>query len=276
MKIVILGDAGSVGAKLASRLARGGHDVLLAAAESGVDTLTGVGLSKAFAGARVVVDVAAASSFPGPDCLRRSVRNVVTAEEVAGVRHHIALSVVGVDRVHDAGCFRAKWTQEMLVRSSRISNTIVRSTQLFECLGDVAQLGSEAQAVRLPPVLVQPVAADDVASALAEVATGVEMIGTMEIAGPETLYLPELCRRFLSANEDTREVIADTKAKYYGIEPAGRLLLPNPHARIGSIRFDDWIRGSPFRKRHAKKRPDVPAERRYAEDRHELQRAIDG
>ena len=196
MKIVVIGGSGLIGAKLVDKLIERGHDVLAASPASGVDTVTGEGLSRALAGANVVVD---ASNSPSPDeraaleFFRASARNLSAAEEAAGVKHHVALSVVGTDRLLRSGYFRGKWAQEMLVRASRIPNTIVHFTQCFEFLGRIAQSSTEGETIRLPPVPLQPVAADDVASVMAAIAAGAPMSGAIEFPDPSDFHFPSSC-----------------------------------------------------------------------------------
>src|SRR5712692_4442840 len=221
MKIVIIGGSGLIGKKLVNKLSQHGHEVVAASPASGVNTITGEGLAKALAGAQVVVDVANSPSFEDTAVLKffeTSGRNLLTAEAAAGVGHHVALSVVGTDRLLASGYFRAKMAQENLIKASTVPYTILRSTQFFEFISAIALSSTDGQTVRLSPALVQPVVSDDVAAALADVAVGEPVNGTIELAGPEPIRLDELVRRFLSANRDARKVTTDVHALYFGIE----------------------------------------------------------
>jgi|SRR4051812_9352995 uncharacterized protein YbjT (DUF2867 family) len=245
MKIVVIGGSGLIGTKLVNSLREAGHDVVAASPSSGVNTLTGEGLAEAMAGAQVVVDVANSPSFEEPAVLeffQTSGRNLLSAETAAGVRHHVALSVVGSDRLPDSGYLRAKMAQEALIRASRIPYTIVRSTQFFEFTGGIAKDATRGETVRLSPAQVQPIASDDVVAALADVAVGAPANGTIEIAGPERLGLEELVRLYLSANKDPRQVIADAHARYFGTEINDRSLTPGDNPRVGPTHFGDWLR----------------------------------
>lgn len=244
MKIVIIGGSGLIGAKTVVRLRRRGHEVIPASPSSGVDTITGKGLAEALAGAQVVVDLANSPSFEGEAVLRffeTSGRNLLGAEAIAGVQHHVALSVVGTERLLASSYFRGKRAQEKLIEASNIPYTIVRSTQFFEFLGAIAQAGSDGQSVRVSPALVQPIAADDVADVMAEVALGPPRNGMLEIAGPERKGLDELVRRFLRERNDTREVVTDPEALYFGLELDDRSLTPGDDPRTGAIRFGEWL-----------------------------------
>ena len=221
MKIVVIGGSGLIGSKLVEKLVRAGHDPLAASPDSGVDTLTGEGLAEALEAARVVVDVSNAPAWSDESVMeffQTSTRNILAAEEAAGVRHHVALSVVGTDRLQESGYFRAKLAQEEAIKAATVPYTIVRATQFFEFLGRIADANIDGETVRLPPVLVQPEAADDVAAALAIAAVGAPVNGTVELAGPERFRLDELTRRVLSANGDPRIVMADADARYFGAE----------------------------------------------------------
>ena len=212
MKIVVIGGTGLIGKKLVNNLRREGHEVLAASPSSGVNTLTGEGLAEALAGAQVVVDVANSPSFedkPVMDFFETSGRNLLAAEATAGVRHHVALSVVGTDRMLASGYFRAKMAQENLIKASPIPYSIVRATQFFEFVGAIAESTADGQTIRLPHTLMQPIAADDVAALLAEIAVETPLNGTVDIAGPEPIPMDELVRRFLSANSDSRTVTID-------------------------------------------------------------------
>jgi uncharacterized protein YbjT (DUF2867 family) len=247
MKFVVIGGTGLIGTKVVRRLRDKGHDVTAASPDSGVNTITGEGLTEALAGARVVIDLANSPSFEDGAVLRffeTSGKNLLAAEASAGVQHHVALSIVGTDRLPDSGYLRAKMAQERLIKASSIPYTIVRSTQFFEFVSGIAQSATVGQTIRLSPALLQPIMSDDVVDAVTEVGVGAPVNGTIEIAGPERLPLDEMVRRFLNAKHDPRKVIADTHARYFGTELDDRSLTPGEGARIGAIRFDDWLRGS--------------------------------
>ena len=249
MKIVIIGGSGLIGKKLVNKLSQHGHEVVAASPASGVNTITGEGLAKALAGAQVVVDVANSPSFEDTAVLKffeTSGRNLLTAEAAAGVGHHVALSVVGTDRLLASGYFRAKMAQENLIKASTVPYTILRSTQFFEFISAIAQSSTDGQTVRLSPALVQPVVSDDVAAALADVAVGEPVNGTVELAGPEPIRLDELVRRFLSANRDARKVTTDVRAGYFGTAVNDQSLTPGDNPRIGPTRFEDWLSRSIF------------------------------
>ncbi|MGH6822212.1 MAG: SDR family oxidoreductase [Methylocella sp.] len=244
MKIVAIGGSGLIGTKVVSRLRQKGHEVVAASPNSGVNTVTGEGLAEALTGARVVVDLANSPSFEDKAALEffeTSGRNLLAAEAAAGVTHHVALSVVGTDRLLEMGYFRAKMAQENLIKASRIPYTIVRSTQFFEFIGVIAQAGTVGQTTHLSPALFQPIASDDVADAVADVTLGGPVNGTIEIAGPDRVPIDELVGRFLSATHDPRTVVADVHAGYYGIEVNDQSLVPGDNPRIGAIRFEDWL-----------------------------------
>lgn len=244
MKVVVIGGTGLIGKKLVHNLRQQGHEVVAASPSSGVNTLTGEGLAEALVGAQVVVDVANSPSFEDQavlDFFETSGRNLLTAETAAGVRHHVALSVVGTDRLLASGYFRAKMAQEELIKASSVPYTIVRATQFFEFVGAIAQSATDGQTVRLPPALMQPVVSDDVAAALADVATAKPLNDTVELAGPEPLRMDELVRRFLSASQDTRQVITDPQARYFGTAVDDQSLTPGDHPRIGPTHFADWL-----------------------------------
>src|SRR5262249_33295660 len=220
MKIVVIGGTGLIGKKVVTNLRQHGHEVVAASPSSGVNTVTGEGLAQALAGAQVVVDVANAPSWEDNAVLEffeTSGRNLLAAEAAAGVGHHVALSVVGTDRLLASGYFRAKMAQEKLIKASPIPYTIVRATQFFEFVSGIAQTATEGKTVRLPPVLMQPIAAGDVAAVVAEVALAEPLNGTFEVAGPETIRQDDLVRQFLAATGDARTVVTDPKALYYGI-----------------------------------------------------------
>ena len=244
MKIVVIGGTGLIGTKLVNKLRQSGHEVVAASPASGVNTITGEGLAEALAGAQVVVDVANSPSFEDKAVLEffeTSGRNLLAAEAAAGVGHHIALSVVGTDRLQGSGYFRGKMAQENLIKASKIPYTIVRSTQFFEFMGGIAQSGTVGQTVHLSPALVQPIVSDDVADAMADVTLGAPVNGTIEIAGPERVRLDELVGRFLRATQDPREVITDVHARYFGIELNDQSLTPGDNPRIAPTRFEDWL-----------------------------------
>ena len=244
MKIVVIGGTGLIGSKLVEKLREDGHEPLAASPDTGVDTLTGEGLAEALEGAQVVVDVANAPAWEDAavlDFFQTSSRNLLAAETAAGVGHHIALSVVGTDRLQDSGYFRAKLAQEEAVKAGGVPYTILRATQFFEFIGRIADSSSDGETVHLPPVLVQPEAADDVAAALAEVAANEPVNGIVELAGPEQFRLDELALRVLSANNDPRRVTADIHARYFGAELDERSLTPGDNPRIAPTRFEDWL-----------------------------------
>ncbi|WP_026868719.1 SDR family oxidoreductase [Inquilinus limosus] len=244
MKITVIGGSGLIGSKVVSRLRQKGHEVVAASLSSGVNTVTGEGLAEALDGARVVVDLANSPSFEEKaaiDFFETSGRNLLAAEAAAGATHHVALSVVGTERLLEMGYFRAKLAQEDLIKASRIPYTIVRATQFFEFMAGIAQSGTVGQTAHLSPVLFQPIAADDVADAVTDVALDAPVNGTIEIAGPERAPIDELVGRFLSATHDPRTVIADAKAGYFGIAVNDQSLTPGDNPRIGATRFDDWL-----------------------------------
>ena len=247
MKIVVIGGSGLIGSKLVIKLRENGHDALAASPDSGVNTLTGEGLAEALEGAQVVVDVANAPAWEDAAVLeffQTSTRNLLAAETAADVGHHVALSVVGTDRLPESGYFRAKVAQEEVVKAGTVPYTILRATQFFEFIGRIADSSTAGDAVRLAPALVQPEAADDVAAALADVAVDAPVNGIVELAGPERFRLDELARRVLSANNDPREVAADVNARYFGAELNDQSLIPGDDARIAPTRFEDWLRQS--------------------------------
>ena len=244
MKIVVIGGSGLIGSKLVNNLRPLGHEVVAASPSSGVNSITGEGLAKALAGAQVVVDVSNSPSWEDKAVLEffeTSTRNLLAAEAATNVRHHVALSVVGTDRLLESGYFRAKMAQENLIKASKVPYTIVRATQFFEFVKGIAQAATEGQTVRLPPALMQPIVSDDVAAALADVAINAPVNGMIELAGPEPIRQDELVRRFLSANKDARKVATDVHARYYGIELNDQSLTPGDNPRIGPTRFEDWL-----------------------------------
>jgi uncharacterized protein YbjT (DUF2867 family) len=244
MKIVVIGGSGLIGSRLVDKLRADGHDPLAASPNSGVDTITGEGLAEALEGAQVVVDVANAPAWEDAAVLeffQTSSRNQLAAEAAAGVGHHVVLSVVGADRLADSGYLRAKVAQEEIVTAGPIPYTIVRATQFFEFIGRIANSGADGDSVRLSPALIQPEAADDVVSTLADVAVGSPLNDTVELAGPEAFHLDQLAQRVLSARGDRRRVTTDVHARYFGAELDDRTLAPGGDARIGPTHFDDWL-----------------------------------
>jgi uncharacterized protein YbjT (DUF2867 family) len=254
MKIVIIGGSGLIGSKLVARLREQNHEAVPASPDSGVNTLTGEGLAEALVGANVVVDVSNSPSFEDAAVLKffqSSTGNLLAAEAVAGVDHHVALSVVGSDRAPDSGYLRAKLAQEKLIAASRIPYTIVRSTQFFEFLKRIADDATDGNTVRIPPVLFQPIAADDVAKAVARVAVSAPLNGMVEIAGPQQFRFDEFVRLGLSARQDPRVVVADPHAHYFGMEAGERSLVPDAGARLGEIKFEEWLGTSAPQAAHA-------------------------
>ena len=244
MKIVVIGGTGLIGSKLITKLRAAGHDALAASPTSGVDTITGKGLAEAVAAARVVVDVSNAPAWDDAAVMnffQTSARNISSVEAAAGVSHHVALSVVGTERLQNSGYFRAKLAQEEAVRAAPVPYTILRATQFFEFIGRIADSSSDGKTVRLAPVLIQPEAADDVAAALADIAVSAPVNGIVELAGPEPFRLDELVARILSANNDPRRVIPDVHARYFGVELDDHSLMPGDNARIAPTRFEDWL-----------------------------------
>jgi len=245
MKIVVIGGSGLIGSKLVGRLRETGHEAVAASPRSGVNTITGEGLAQALAGAQVVVDVANSPSFEDKAVLEffeTSGRNLMAAEAAAGVRHHLALSVVGTERLPDNGYMRAKLTQERLIKAGGIPYTILQATQFFEFIGGIVEGGLKDGAIRLSPALIQPIASDDVVATLAELAVGSPLNATVEVAGPQACPLDKLARKYLTANGDGREVIADVHARYFGAKLNDRSLTPGEHPRLGATRFEDWLR----------------------------------
>jgi uncharacterized protein YbjT (DUF2867 family) len=247
MKIVIIGGSGLIGSKVVARLREQGHEAVPASPDSGVNTLTGEGLAEALDGATVVVDVSNSPSFEDAAVLKffqTSTANLLAAEAAAGVAHHVALSVVGSDRAPESGYLRAKIAQETLIRNSSIPYSIVRATQFFEFLRRIADEATEGNTVHIAPVLFQPIAAADVAIAVCGVAVGAPLKGVVEIAGPQQFRFDEFIRLGLGARQDPRVVIADPHARYFGTELDERTLVPGANARLGEIRFEDWLRPS--------------------------------
>lgn len=247
MKIVVIGGTGLIGSKLVSILRQREHEVLPAAPNTGVNTLTGEGLAEALAGASVVVDVANSPSFEDRAVLEffeTSGRNLLAAEEKAGVKHHVALSVVGTDRLAESGYFRGKIAQETLIRTSKIPYSIVHSTQFFEFLGGIVKSAAAGEAVHLSSAFIQPIASDDVAALTADVVLGQPRNGVVEIAGPEKFEMSELVQRYLRLIGDARAVTDDPQARYFGAILQPDTLLPAPGARLGNIGFETWFRRS--------------------------------
>ncbi|HET6334802.1 MAG TPA: SDR family oxidoreductase [Polyangiales bacterium] len=244
MKIVVIGGTGLIGSKVVQKLRVHGHEAVPASPDSGVNTLTGEGLLEVMQGASVVIDVSNSPSFEDDAVLKlfeTSTRNLLAAELTAGVKHHVALSVVGTERLSESGYFRAKIAQENMIKASAMPYSIVHATQFFEFVKSIASAATSGDTVRLAPVLIQPMAADDVANAVCSVAVGVPVNGTVEVAGPERLRLDELIRRGLSARKDAREVIADPSARYFGAQLSELTLVPGDDARIGHTRFETWL-----------------------------------
>src|SRR5207302_1926521 len=247
MKIVVIGGSGLIGSKVVSKLREQGHEAVAASPKSGVNSITGEGLAEALKGASVVVDVTNSPSWEDAAVMtffETSTRNLLAYGAAAGVGHHVALSVVGTERLLASGFFRAKLVEENLIKASSIPYSIIRATQFFEFVKPIADLSTEGNKVRLPPVLFQPMAADDVASAVGRIAMSSPVNATVEIGGPEQFRLDEAVRRDLAARRDPREVISDPHARYYGIEVGERTLVPNDDARLGETRFEDWLNQS--------------------------------
>lgn len=244
MKLVIIGGTGLIGSKLVTRLREHGHYAVAAAPATGVNTLTGEGLAEVLEGATVVVDVSNSPSFDDEAVMSffmTSTRNLLHAAVAAGVSHYVALSVVGADRIADSPYLRAKNAQEALIREGGIPYSIVHATQFFEFVTRIADEATQAMTVRVPPVLIQPMAADDVVKAVGRIAVGPPINGTVEVAGPEQFRFDELIRRRLSAKNDSREVVVDPHARYFGAELDERSLVPAGNARLGEMRYQDWL-----------------------------------
>lgn len=244
MKIVVIGGTGLIGSKLVKILRERGHDALAASPNTGVNTITREGLAQAMDGAQIVVDVANAPAWDDQAVLEffeTSGRNLLAAEAAAGVRHHVALSIVGSERLPDNGYFRAKVAQENLIKASGIPYTILRATQFFEFVGGIAQSATVGEEIRLSPALIQPIASDDVVAALADVTLAPPVNGTVEVAGPEAMPLDDLVRRFLKATQDMRKVVPDVHARYFGAVLDDQSLTPSENPRFGAIRFEDWL-----------------------------------
>jgi uncharacterized protein YbjT (DUF2867 family) len=254
MKIVVIGGTGLIGSKLVTKLSEHGHEAVPASPDSGVNTLTGEGLAEALSGADVVVDVSNSPSFDDAAVLtffETSTKNLLDAEAAAGVGHHVALSVVGTERLSESGYFRGKIAQEKLIKESSIPYSIVHATQFFEFVKSIADAATDGNTVRLAPVLVQPIAADDVASAVGMISVGSPVNGIVEVAGPQQFRLDELIRQGLSERGDPREVIADPHARYFGAELDERTLVPGDDADLAETRFEDWLSRSTAEPRRA-------------------------
>ena len=244
MKITVIGGTGLIGSKVVQKLSDKGYEAVAAAPNTGVDTISGKGLAEALAGAEVVVDVSNSPSFddgPAMDFFQTSPRNIAAAERNAGVRHHVALSVVGTDRLQASGYFRAKLGQEQLIEASGIPYTLIHATQFFEFLRSIADVSTENGVVRLPPAKFQPMAAHDVANAIVDVALAAPADGMIEVAGPETFTLDDAVRKVLEHDHDPRQVIPDPDADYYGVHVTDTMLVPGPAARLGRTTLDWWL-----------------------------------
>ena len=252
MKLVVIGGTGLIGSKLVAKLREHGHEAVAASPDTGVNTLTGVGLAEVLKGASVVVDVSNSPSFEEKavmDFFTTSTNNLLKAAGAAGVTHYVALSVVGTDRIPDSPYLRAKNAQETLIKGGGIPYSIVHATQFFEFVKRIADEATEGTTVRLPPVLIQPMAADDVAKAVAKVAVGTPVNGTVEVAGPQQFRFDDLIRQGLAARNDRREVVVDPHARYFGAELDERSLVPLGEARLGGIRFEEWLGQSTLQQR---------------------------
>ena len=244
MKIVIIGGTGLIGSKLTSKLRRLGHEVIAASPASGINTITGEGLNEALKGAEVVVDLANSPSFEDKavmEFFQTAGHNLLAAEKPAGVKHHVALSIVGSDRLPDSGYLRAKMVQESLIKESGVPYTIVRSTQFFEFAGAITEAGVVGQEIHISPAFFQPIASDDVVDAVADVAIEPPLNATIEIGGPEKIRMDEFVRRYQRTKNDTRKLVADPHARYFGTELNDGSLVPGDNGRLGSVRFDDWL-----------------------------------
>ena len=257
MKIVVVGGTGLIGSKTVERLREKGHDVVAASPRSGVDAITGEGLAGALVGVQVVVDLANSPSFEAKAALaffETSSRNLLVAGAAAGVKHHVALSVVGTERLQGSGYFRRKMAQENLIRNSGIPYTIIRWTQFFEFMGAIAKSAAVGEVIHLSPAYIQPISADDVADAATDVALADPVNGTIEIAGPERERLSELVGRFLKATKDKRKAVVDRHARYFDVELDDQSLITGRNPRIGAMRFDQWLSRSVSRNQAARKR----------------------
>lgn len=244
MKIVVIGGTGLIGSKLVKKLSQLDHTVIPASPESGINTITGEGLNQVMNNTDVVVDVSNSPSFEDEavlDFFRRSTMNLLTAEAYAGVRHHVAMSVVGSDRLPDSGYLRAKIAQEELIKESGIPYTILRSTQFFEFAERIAQSGTIGDEVHISPATFQPIASDEVVSALADIVLGPASNGIVEVAGPVSMPMSEFIRFYLNATEDSRQLVADQHARYFGAELNNDSLIPGKNPRLGKIRYEQWL-----------------------------------
>jgi uncharacterized protein YbjT (DUF2867 family) len=247
MKIVVIGGSGLIGSKLVNLLRARGHEVIAASPNTGVNTLTGEGLKEALAGTQVVVDVANSPSFEDKavmDFFVTSGRNLLAAEAAAGVKHHVALSIVGTQRLTRSGYMRAKAAQENLIKASSIPYSILESTQFFEFIERIAKDALVGDVYHLSPALMQPIVSDEVVQTLADIVLGEPLNGTVEVAGPDAIPMDELARQVLVARHDPRQIVADSHARYYGTELDDASLIPGPNAHIGSTKFSDWLRQS--------------------------------
>ncbi|WP_105423537.1 SDR family oxidoreductase [Neorhizobium sp. T25_27] len=245
MKVVVIGGTGLIGSKLVKLLQVKGQEVIAASPASGVNTITGEGLAEVLKGAEVVVDVANSPSFEDKavmEFFQKSGRNLLTAETAAGIKHHVALSVVGTDRLQDSGYFRAKLAQEKLIREAKIPYTLVHSTQFFEFMFGIAQSGTQGGKVHLSPAMMQPIASDDVADALVDLVLGPPINGVAEIAGPEPIRISDAVEKYLRQIGDRNEVVVDDKAKYFGALLDDKTLMPGAGVRVGKTAFSDWVK----------------------------------
>jgi uncharacterized protein YbjT (DUF2867 family) len=244
VKIIVIGGTGLIGSKVVTKLRNSGFEAVAASRTSGTDTMTGRGLADALANASVVIDVSSPPTFDGAQALEfyeTSTTNILAAANSAGVQHHVALSVVGTERLSESGYLRAKAAQEKLIKDNSIPHTIIHATQFFESIQKLAGLDTRGGKVHVPPVLVQPIAGDDVASMLTSVSVGAPLNATIEVAGPEQFRADELARRRLKARHDSREVVVDPRARFFGAEVSERSLLPGADARVAETRFEDWL-----------------------------------
>lgn len=245
MKIVVIGGTGLIGSKLVARLQAKGHEVIAASPASGVNTITGEGLAQVLEGADIVVDVANSPSFEDKavmEFFQTSGRNLLAAEAKAGVKHHVALSVVGTDRLQDSGYFRAKLAQEKLIREAKIPYTLVHSTQFFEFMFGIAQSGTQGDKIHLSPAMMQPIFSDDVADALADLTLGAPRNGIVEIAGPESIRISEAVEKYLLQIGDRREIVVDNQTKYFGALLDDKTLMPGVGVRVGKTRYSEWVK----------------------------------
>jgi uncharacterized protein YbjT (DUF2867 family) len=248
MKVVVIGGTGLIGSKVVSKLRQLGHEAIAASPASGVNTITGEGLADVLVNADVVVDVANSPNFEdnaAMEFFQTAGRNLFAAEAAAGVKHHVALSVVGTDRLLESGYFRAKQAQEDIIKRSGIPYTIVHSTQFFEFLGSIAAFSVQGETIHLPPAPIQPIASDDVAAAVADAAAGQPVNGIVEIAGPERVSLSGMVQRYLDKVQDTRMILEDNNAKYFGVTVDERSLVPGDNPRIGQLDFEAWFAAQP-------------------------------